>query len=508
MFNSNRHTIEELFAGFGIQCQLEIADKVRHLVNNSRDVKQHDIFCAVQGTAQSGELYIGQAINNGCDVILLECKSPNSHGELSYLFSGKKCIVQICFYQLNKKLFNLAKGFYHNPQSELKMIGITGTNGKTSTSQMIAKLSNICQQRCAVIGTNGAGDVEKLTPINNTTPGATLLHQLLNDFKEKQCQSVAMEVSSHALEQGRVNGKLFDIAVFTNLSRDHLDYHQTMENYAAAKFQLFSQDSTQLAVINGDDKQAQAWLNNWSTAQTVIVYGQTAQISQYKRFVQAIDVKHQQVGVSFKLKTEQAEIVINSPLMGNFNIDNLLAAISVLLIQDVSLSKIAQAITSLTPVAGRMEVFSAKEKASAIVDYAHTPDALENALIASRQHCLGELWLVFGCGGDRDKGKRAQMGKIAEQLSDHVIITNDNPRNEIPEYIATDILTGCQQPDKISVLLERQQAVLKALNSAKSKDVVLLAGKGHEDYIIVGNNHIPYNERELVRSIYATETSS
>jgi len=508
MFNSSSHYIEQVFASFDIQCQLEIADKVRHLVNDSRDVQQHDIFCAVLGTAQSGELYIEQAINNGCDVILLECKSVNNHGELSYLFSGKKRIVQICFYQLNQKLFNLAKGFYQNPQSELKMIGITGTNGKTSTSQMIAKLSNTCQQRCAVIGTNGAGDVENLTPIINTTPGATQLHQLLNDFKEGHNQSVAMEVSSHALAQGRVNANLFDIAVFTNLSRDHLDYHKTMENYAAAKFQLFSQNSTQVAVINGDDKQAKAWLSHWSKEQCVIVYGRSAQINEHKRFVQATDIKHHQAGISFKLKTELAAITINSPLMGNFNIDNLLAAISVLLIQDVSLNTIAQAITSLTPVAGRMEVFSAKEKATAIVDYAHTPDALKNALIASRQHCLGELWLVFGCGGDRDKGKRAQMGKIAEQLSDHVIITNDNPRNEIPEYIATDILTGCQQPDKISVLLERQQAVLKALNSAKSKDVVLLAGKGHEDYIIVGNNHIPYNERELVRSIYATETSS
>jgi len=503
MFNSSSAFIQKILAGFDIYCQIDLVDTVRHLVNDSRDVKANDIFCAVQGSEQSGAVYIKQAISKGCDLVLVECDSQNLHGKITEVRSGIKTIKQIQFYQLNQQLFNLSKAFYQSPQSQLKMIGITGTNGKTTTSQLIAKLLTASQQRCAVIGTNGAGEIDNLTPIANTTPGASQLHQLLQSFNTNNTQVVAMEVSSHALAQGRVIASLFDIAVFTNLTRDHLDYHQNMASYAAAKYQLFSQKQSQQAVVNGDDKQAQKWLKNWSKEQDVLVYGRSAQINQYDRFVQAIDIKHHQSGVSFTLKTEQGTVKMQSPLFGDFNIDNLLAAISVLIIQGFSLDKIAEAVFSLSPIAGRMEMFTAWKKATAIVDYAHTPDALENALKACRQHCTGELWLVFGCGGDRDQGKRAQMGLIAEQHSDHVILTNDNPRSENPSSIVNDILSGCQQPDKIAVLLERQQAVLAALKKVKATDVVLLAGKGHEDYIIVGNEYISYNERELVRSIYA-----
>ena len=505
MFNSNGKHLENILLHFGIQSSIALDDNVRHLVNDSRAVKPHDIFCAVQGTAQNGSVYIEQAIANGCDLILMECPLASQHGEISAISADNSRIVQIHFYQLNQQLFNLAKAFYHCPQATLAMIGITGTNGKTSTSQMIAKLLNACQKQCAVIGTNGAGDVENLIPIANTTPGATQLHQLLNDFKENKHQVVAMEVSSHALEQRRVKASLFDIAVFTNLSRDHLDYHLTMANYAAAKQQIFTQNANQIAVINGDDKQGQTWLAKWPDTSTFVVYGRTAQISQYKRFVQALDIQHHQTGTTFTLKTECDEVAISSPLLGGFNVDNLLAAIAVLLVQKISLADITPAIKALSPVIGRMEVFLAKEKATAIVDYAHTPDALENALIACRQHCPGDLWLVFGCGGDRDQGKRAPMGEIAERLSDHIIVTNDNPRSEKPEAIAADILAGCQRPTNVTVMLERQQAVLMALKKAQSQDVVLLAGKGHEDYILIDNERITYSERELVRSIYTDE---
>jgi UDP-N-acetylmuramoyl-L-alanyl-D-glutamate--2,6-diaminopimelate ligase len=277
-----------------------------------------------------------------------------------------------------------------------------------------------------------------------------------------------------------------------------------MAKYGQAKYQLFSHNEQQIAVLNGDDKQAQEWLAHWPKKQKVLVYGKSTTINQYQQFVQARAINYHSNGVSFTLVTDKGQVIINSPLLGEFNIDNLLAAIAVLIVQGIHLNKIAKMISLLSPIAGRMERFSADKLATAIVDYAHTPDALKNALLACRHHCQGNLWVVFGCGGDRDKGKRAQMGRIAEKYSDHVIITDDNPRSESPIAISNDILSGCQHPEKVTVLLTRQQAVINTLSNALADDLVLLAGKGHEDYIIDGIDRIPYNEREVVRSHYAS----
>jgi UDP-N-acetylmuramoyl-L-alanyl-D-glutamate--2,6-diaminopimelate ligase len=504
MFNSSTNFVENLLATFAIDCQLELTTCVRHLVNDSRKVKVHDIFCAVQGTVKNGSIYIQQAIDNGCDLILAECQTKTEHGRLINVKGKTNTCLQLSFYQLNANLFELSQGFYCRPNTALTMIGITGTNGKTTTSQLIAELLNACQSPCAVIGTNGAGNISNLIPLDNTTPAATYVHQLLHDFTTENYDAVAMEVSSHALAQHRVKSKLFDIAIFTNLSRDHLDYHQTMAKYGQAKYQLFSHNEQQIAILNGDDKQAQEWLAHWPKKQKVLVYGKSTTINQYQQFVQASAINYHTNGVSFTLVTDNGQVIINSPLLGEFNIDNLLAAIAVLIVQGINLNKIANIISFLSPIAGRMERFSADKLATAIVDYAHTPDALKNALLACRHHCQGNLWVVFGCGGDRDKGKRAQMGRIAEKYSDHVIITDDNPRSESPIAISNDILSGCQHPEKVTVLLTRQQAVINTLSNALADDLVLLAGKGHEDYIIDGIDRIPYNEREVVRSHYAS----
>ena len=504
MFSSNVSFIEKVLAEFDVLLKLTLDEQVRHLVNDTREVKSGDIFCAVNGTQRKGRDFIVDALAKNCHLILVECDCAIDHGKSSWQKNAQGLQVTIVeFYQLNQHLFNLAKAFYQAPQNKLTMVGITGTNGKTSTSQIVAQLLDITGKQCSVIGTNGAGKVTLLTPINNTTPGASQLHQFLQQFDEAKQSHVAMEVSSHALEQGRVKAQLFDIAIFTNLSRDHLDYHQTMEKYAEAKYQIFTQMAEQVAIVNGDDLQGQMWLKNWPKAQAVLVFGRGEIISQFSWFAQASEIKHLAQGVEFQLNTHLGDITIKSRFIGDFNIDNLLAAISVLLIEKISLADIAAAIKTLSPVVGRMESFVNSEMPLAVVDYAHTPDALENALIACRQHCQGALWVVFGCGGDRDKGKRSLMGKIAELNSDNIIVTNDNPRTENPEQIAQDILAGCQQTEKITVLLERQQAVMSALKNAKKEDVVLLAGKGHEDYIIMGDQHIPYNERALVRSLYA-----
>ena len=527
MSNHTSYSILSALAKFDIQNNLAMSTNVditaylneltnaraseNRLVNNSQDLNTGDIFCAVIGSSQDGRNYIDQAIESGVLLVLAECENEQQHGNVIWrktprLISKNKKAAQpiaiIEFFQLNNYLFSLANVYYQQPKSKMVMIGITGTNGKTSTSQLIAQLLEKCGRPCAVIGTNGAGRVGHLIPIKNTTPGATELHQLLAQFVADDISHLAMEVSSHALEQRRVTNELFNIAIFTNLSRDHLDFHQTMESYAQAKRKLFTNEPPQIAIINGDDAIGQQWLKDWPTKQQKIVYGRSKHVNQYQQFVYADEIKHHRNGVSFVLRSHLGDVDINSPLMADFNVDNLLAAIAVLLTEEISLTDITKNVASLTPIIGRMEIITKNNKVTAVVDYAHTPDALENALLACRQHCQGQLWVVFGCGGDRDKGKRALMGEVAERLADKVVLTNDNPRSEAPEMIVADILSGCQQVDKITVILDRQQAALATLTLAKNDDIVLLAGKGHEENIIIGDNKVFYNERDVVNSFF------
>lgn len=480
--------------------------KKANLVNDTRALSKGDVFCAVIGTLLDGREYIEQALNLGAMMIFSEAESASEHGKLSWLSDPQgKDIPVVHYFALNEKLFDVAKSFYQSPQNKLNIIGVTGTNGKTSTSQIIANLLDYCQKNCAIIGTNGAGKLDALQPINNTTPGATELHQLLAKFVEQKCTDVAMEVSSHALSQKRVSASLFSTAVFTNLTRDHLDYHLTMQNYAAAKKQIFSGDKNQLAIINGDDCCGQEWLNHWNTFQPVIVYGTNENIVQHSMFVLAKNIRCHSAGIDFILHTHVGECEITSCLLGHFNVENLLAAISVLLANNVALSTIVEATKQLTPIMGRMESFTSEGKPTVVVDYAHTPDALESALNACREHCEGDLWVVFGCGGDRDQGKRALMAEVAEKCADKLIITNDNPRSEEPDEIARQIQLGLSSTANFSIMLDRECAVKNAFEKAKVGDVILCAGKGHEDYIIIGKEKRHYDERATVKALYQVE---
>lgn len=493
------------------------------LHNDSRAVELGDIFCAIIGHQEDGRQYIPKAIQQGAKLVLCECESEAEHGELTYkelaqgeaiLTSSDEGIAIVKFYQLNQQLFSLAKSYYQQPQDNMTIVGITGTNGKTTTSQLLAQMLNGNKTPCAIIGTNGAGSIENLQAIENTTPGACELHKLFNRFDDAHFSHVAMEVSSHALSQKRVLADLFDIALFTNLSRDHLDYHGSMASYGESKRQIFTNDSSQVAVINFDDDQGKQWLENWPEQQPLWLYGREKQVSAYKYYVTANNITLHRHGVSFTLNCHLGSAEINSALLGDFNIDNLLAAISVLLIQGVALHDISNLVSKVNATSGRMEASSADNLATAVVDYAHTPDALEKALLACQKHCESKLYVVFGCGGDRDKGKRVLMAQAAEKYADYIVVTNDNPRTEDAQMIANDVIAGFTHPEAehISVILEREQAVLTTLKKAQVGDIVLLAGKGHEDYVIlpkydesgaiIGTQKLAYNEREVVAQFY------
>jgi len=505
MPNYSRFSINLALNAFNIAVNIELPEcESRDLSNDSRDIKTGDIFAATIGSLSDGRAYIDNAIALGASLVLAQCEDINAHGKVEY----KQTVPVVQFFELHQHLSTLAHLYYQQPHQKLNTIGITGTNGKTTVSQLIAQLLERCGKSCAVIGTVGAGKLDNLSPIKNTTPGPTELNKLLNGFVLDGISHVAMEVSSHALDQHRIAPSMIDIAVFTNLSRDHLDYHQTMENYAQAKKQLFTQNHTQIAILNGDDSYAKQWLLTWASQDTLWVYGLDASIKNYQQFLYATAIKRTSRGVEFILETHQGKVDIQSALMGDFNISNVLAAAAVMLSQGYSLSEVAKAISQLSATLGRMEIFAAANLPTSVVDYAHTPDALESALQACKSHCQGKLHIVFGCGGDRDKGKRPLMGAIAEKHANTLVITNDNPRTESPESIAQDILSGCKHPEKATVNLTRKNAVINTIEQSAVNDMILFAGKGHENYIVIGHDEIAYNERELVHSIYANKAVS
>jgi len=495
----SRFSINLALNAFNILASVDLSDmEDRDLVNDSRLVKKGDIFAATIGHLSDGRDYVEKAVELGAELVLVQCENIKKHGKCKV----KNKVTYIQFFELHRHLSKLANLYYQQPHNKLKIVGITGTNGKTTTSHIIAQLFEILDQSCAVIGTIGAGKLNALTSLINTTPGPTELNKLLNQFVKNGISHVAMEVSSHALDQNRLSPTMIDVAVFTNLSQDHFDYHHTMENYAQAKEKLFTHKKSQTVVINGDDKYAQQWLKTWSSQSTTFVYGLHKFVKNNTQFLYANNISHTLQGVEFTLETHLGNVDITSALIGSFNISNLLASAGVMLSQGFTLKQLAQAIKQCKPVNGRMELFTAPHLPTSVVDYAHTPNALENALLACKLHCSGNLHVVFGCGGDRDKDKRPLMGAIAEANADKVVLTNDNPRSESPKDITQHILAGCQFPENVTVTLSRENAVKTTIANASKDDMILFAGKGHEENIIINNKKMAYNERELVQSIY------
>ncbi|MCK5720351.1 MAG: UDP-N-acetylmuramoyl-L-alanyl-D-glutamate--2,6-diaminopimelate ligase [Thiomargarita sp.] len=455
---------------------------ISHLTLDSRTIVEGSVFIALQGTQTHGELFIESALQLGTTAILKEAVSSKIE------MMGKIPCIHIP--NLSQKVGKIAAGFYHHPSQNMQITGVTGTNGKTSVTHIIAQYLHLNGVSSGLIGTLGYGIYPYLQLGNHTTPDAINLQSLLAELRNQSISQVTMEVSSHALVQGRVNGINFDTAILTNLSQDHLDYHKTMAAYAEAKQRLFNWENLKTAIINLDDLFGQTILAKIS-AKNVLTYSLENKMADVYTHIESYNIN----GCSLKIYTPWGNIKTHSPLFGAFNVSNLLAALTMLLNQGFDLSTLGAQLEAIKPVSGRMEKI--QHQALVIIDYAHTPDALEKALLTLAQHCDdGDLWCVFGCGGDRDKGKRALMGKVANQYADKIIITDDNPRTENSQAIIDDILTTCPHPTQ--VIPNRKQAIHYALQQATAQDIILIAGKGHENHQQIGEQKFPFSDQEVV----------
>ena len=456
------------------------------LTADSRSVRPGSIFVAYPGTARDGRAFIADALSRGAAAVLWEREG--------FEWNERWDVPNLAIEGLRERISEIAGHVYGNASHLLWMTGITGTNGKTTVSQWVAQAMDVLGQRSAVLGTLGNGLVGELTEGENTTPDAIVLQRLLADYLKRGARAAAMEVSSHGLDQGRTAGIKYDVAVFTNLTRDHLDYHGTMEAYAEAKYRLFEMPGLKAVVVNQDDEWGARLATQLATGEPrLITYG-----SDRGNSLRATQVGLSEAGVRFHLQSEWGKAEVVAPVLGAFNVSNLLAVMGALLAAGIALEDVVRTVGTLAPVAGRLERFGGGEAPLVVVDYAHTPDALEKALAALRPAVAAghRLVCVFGCGGDRDPGKRPMMGEVAARLADHVIVTSDNPRSENPGAIISQVMVGIPV-GKAEAIEDRQVAIFEAIHRALPGDVVLLAGKGHETYQEIAGVRHPFRDAEV-----------
>ena len=467
--------------------------KIRGLNLDSRNVKAGDLFLACEGHKVHGKTFIDDAIGRGASVVLWE--SGFLRREL------RQGIPVFGIPDLKYKVGDIAERFYGKPSIRQHVIGVTGTNGKTSVSQFIAQAIHQ-DNKCGVIGTLGNGMFGQLKEGLHTTPDAITLHSVLADLKREGANKVVMEVSSHALDQGRTAGVAFDVAVFTNLSHEHLDYHGNMMNYGLAKRRLFESKTLKYAVINIDDDFGRALLVSMPGTVGTVSYG-----FESKDLLPSLlgsNLKLDQTGLSMHVESDWGKGDLRVPVLGSFNGYNLLAALGALLASGIGFDDAMQRLSLIQPVDGRMEGYGGDGDCPLVViDYAHTPDALKQALTALREHTTGKIHCVFGCGGDRDRAKRPMMAREAEQLADHIVVTDDNPRTEPSELIVADILSGFDDVNAIRVIPDRDTAISQTIAHAGVNDVVLVAGKGHENYQLIGEYRLPFSDEDEVEKALA-----
>ncbi len=455
---------------------------IRELTLDSRQVLSGDLFLAVPAASGDGRHFIADAMARGAAAVAYEA------ADAPPLPPAGDCIL-VPVQGLARQLSAIAGRFYGDPSRRLNLVGVTGTNGKTTVSQLLAQALDLLGQRCGLIGTLGTGFFGELLPGRHTTPDALDLQARLAGFLREEAQAVAMEVSSHGLDQFRVEALDFDVAVFTNLSRDHLDYHGSMQEYAAVKARLFRWPGLYARVINLDDGFGRELAAEALPSRLISYSLQDARASLF-----CAEHAFSSSGIRARLITAQGDGLLVSPLLGAFNLSNLLAVVGALLALDYPLDEILAVLPQLQPPAGRMQRLGGGGEPLVVVDYAHTPDALRQALTALRGHAGGRLLCLFGCGGDRDAGKRPLMAQVAEELADAVWVTDDNPRGEDPQAIMADIRGGFANAAAVQFIDGRAAAIDAIIAAARPGDVVLLAGKGHENYQEIAGVRQPFSD--------------
>lgn len=481
--------LQKLLKAINSDCSQDVA--ITGLTLDSRQVRPGDCFLACRGLHVNGCDYIQAAVAAGAAAVLYEA---------GYANGVDSSIPVIAIENLVAKVGLLAHAFYGNPGGSMHIVGITGTNGKTSISHFLAQMYALLGQSAAVMGTLGMGPLARLQKTGMTTPDAITVQRNLAQWQQQQVAYVAMEVSSHALALHRVVGVPIKTAIYTQLSPDHLDFHRDMEDYANCKERLFQFASLEHGILNADDPWGRRWIESYQDKLPLVIY--TMQPREWS-LPTVRCLMHESLvnggGYRLKLSTPWGGGEVILPLLGQHNIANVLAVIATLGVQNFTWSQIQAVLPKLTAVPGRLQWFRHPSGTALVVDFAHSPDALEKALQTLRPFCQGALHCVFGCGGDRDRTKRPLMGAIAAQLADRLWITNDNPRSEDPQLIAQAIEAGCNRSDGITVELDREKAIHLALASAGRHDIILVAGKGHETEQIIGDRTLYFSDIDCVR---------
>ena len=467
--------------------QLEqLGTRITRLTADSRKVAPGVAFAAYRGERQDGRSFIPHAIERGGDAVLWERDN--------FRWLPEWRVANFGVDQLRDHVSEIAGAVYGHPSEQLWMLGVTGTNGKTSVSHWLAQCLLLNNKPTAVLGTLGNGFFDALEPAVNTTADAIELQEKLAAYRDRGAAAVAMEVSSHGLDQGRVSGVLFDVALFTNLSRDHLDYHGDMEHYGAAKAKLFDMPSLRYGVINTDDPFGMSLTTRLEKNNVpVIAYGMTDNANKSIAMLHGRDLQFSANGLALEVRSPWGDGVLQAPVFGRFNAYNVLAVLGGLIASGVDFKNALALLATITPVPGRMQQLGGATQPLILIDYAHTPDALEKTLAAARELVAsGKLICVFGCGGNRDKGKRPVMGEIAERRADQVILTSDNPRDEDPQAILSEIRAGMTR--SCQIIPDRAAAIAQAITQARAGDVILIAGKGHENYQEIRSVRTPFSD--------------
>jgi UDP-N-acetylmuramoyl-L-alanyl-D-glutamate--2,6-diaminopimelate ligase len=463
---------------------------------DSRQVQSGDLFFARVGKDYDGRAFIDEAVQRGAAAILAETSAEVAAVDFPHQ-------VPVIFIQdLNCQVAGIAARFYEYPAKSLQITGVTGTNGKTSCTHFIAAVLQRLGITSGIIGTLGRGTLGHLQPFSLTTPDAILLQKTFAEFVAQGIEHVAMEVSSHSLDQGRVAGVPFTVGVFTNLTRDHLDYHHNMEAYGAAKKKLFDNPLTRYSVVNADDVFGKALIESLKSRQDIFAYTINSGKAVSVPCVRAQAVSFS-AGIQARVETPWGNGDLSVRLMGEFNLSNVLAVLATLCLLEIPLKDALLGLEQITPVVGRMQTWGGGEGPLIVVDYSHTPDALEKALLALRAHCQGRVYCVFGCGGDRDRGKRPLMAAVTERYADEVIVTDDNPRTENPARIVADILSGFSPNAIVRIEHDRSKAIRDSIQYAKKGDCVLIAGKGAETYQQIGDQKIEFSDIAQVEACLA-----